>query len=117
MLKKVMVRAHELAREMVGDYRCRMALALRQAWKEARKPALTPVQKAEAIADAINNGDREYRAKVWVGKHAVRVYVTSILSRGRRQDVGYIEVAKDGSILNYVQRAGTYFREILSQVA
>lgn len=32
----IMVRAHEIARTLDGDYTARMALALRQAWLEAR---------------------------------------------------------------------------------
>jgi len=34
--REIMVRAHELARTMEGDYSARMVLALRQAWMEAR---------------------------------------------------------------------------------
>jgi len=34
--REIMVRAHELARGMEGDYSARLALALRQAWFEAR---------------------------------------------------------------------------------
>ena len=36
-MRKIMKRAHELARKMEGDYQARMALALRQAWKEERE--------------------------------------------------------------------------------
>ena len=36
MQKQVMKRAVELAKKMVGDWIARMALALRQAWKEAK---------------------------------------------------------------------------------
>jgi len=34
--RDIMVRAHEIARTLEGDYMARMALALRQAWLEAR---------------------------------------------------------------------------------
>ena len=34
--RDIMVRAHEIARTLAGDYMARMALALRQAWLEAR---------------------------------------------------------------------------------
>lgn len=37
MLRTIMVRAHQLARKMEGDYQARMALALRQAWKEQKE--------------------------------------------------------------------------------
>ena len=36
MLRRIMVKAHELARGMEGDYQARLALALRIAWKEER---------------------------------------------------------------------------------
>ena len=35
-MRDIMVRAHQLAATMEGDYMARMALALRQAWAEAR---------------------------------------------------------------------------------
>lgn len=38
--REIMVRAHEVARTMEGDYSARMALALRQAWFEARLIAM-----------------------------------------------------------------------------
>src|SRR5690606_14036559 len=34
--REIMIRAHELAATMTGDYSARMALALRRAWLEAR---------------------------------------------------------------------------------
>lgn len=33
-MREIMVRAHELAAAMTGDYQARMAMALRQAWME-----------------------------------------------------------------------------------
>jgi hypothetical protein len=38
-VRKVMKRAVELAKDMIGDWMARMALALRQAWKEAKRIA------------------------------------------------------------------------------
>ena len=35
-LSQIMKRAHEIAKKMVGDWYARLALALRQAWKEAK---------------------------------------------------------------------------------
>jgi hypothetical protein len=35
-MQKVMVRAHQIARQCEGDYGARLALGLRQAWVEAR---------------------------------------------------------------------------------
>ena len=37
MKRNLMERAHEIARSLEGDYRARMSLALRQAWKEERR--------------------------------------------------------------------------------
>jgi len=34
--KEIMKRAHEIAKKMVGDWYARLALALRQAWMEAK---------------------------------------------------------------------------------
>jgi len=37
MKRNLMKRAHEIARSLEGDYRARMSLALRQAWKEEKE--------------------------------------------------------------------------------
>ena len=36
MLRRIMVRAHQIAKGFEGDYQARLSLALRQAWKEER---------------------------------------------------------------------------------
>ncbi|MED0737839.1 hypothetical protein [Aneurinibacillus thermoaerophilus] len=57
-LKKVMKKAHELAKKMVGDYAARLALALRQAWKEVRNvvlPEMKGSQKQIAWAEDIRS--------------------------------------------------------------
>src|SRR5690606_8442567 len=36
MKRNVMKKAHQIAKTLEGDYRARMSLALRQAWKEAK---------------------------------------------------------------------------------
>jgi hypothetical protein len=36
-MKKIMARAHQLARSMEGDYQARLTLALRMAWAESKK--------------------------------------------------------------------------------
>ena len=46
MKRNLMTRAHELARALEGDYRARMSMALRQAWKE-EKGAMTVDKKAK----------------------------------------------------------------------
>ena len=37
MKRNVMKRAHQIAKTLEGDYRARMSLALRQAWKEVKE--------------------------------------------------------------------------------
>jgi len=37
MKANLMKRAHQIAKNLEGDYRARMSLALRQAWKEVKK--------------------------------------------------------------------------------
>ncbi|GMA52044.1 hypothetical protein GCM10025857_34010 [Alicyclobacillus contaminans] len=37
--KEIMQRAHQLAKQMVGDYTARFVLGLRQAWREAKRGA------------------------------------------------------------------------------
>ena len=37
MKRNVMMRAHQIAKNLEGDYRARMSLALRQAWKEEKE--------------------------------------------------------------------------------
>ena len=49
MLRRIMVRAHELARGFEGDYQARLALALRLAWKEERREKMS--KKRLVIAD------------------------------------------------------------------
>lgn len=44
MKKNVMKRAHQIAKGLEGDYRARMSIALRQAWKEVKK-----VEKVELV--------------------------------------------------------------------
>ena len=50
---------------------------------------------AELIADYI--ADEDYSARIWEAHGLTRVYVTRLLSRGRRQEIGYVEVLEDGT--------------------
>ena len=43
MKANLMKRAHQIAKGLEGDYRARMSIALRQAWKEAKKEVLIKV--------------------------------------------------------------------------
>lgn len=58
MLSKIMKRAHQLAKQMEGDYTARLSISLRQAWKEAKEmevklPELKGSAKQIAWADEI----------------------------------------------------------------
>lgn len=64
MLKQIMKRAHELAREMEGHYAARLSLALRQAWEEAKaKP-----KNAIMYVRHQPSGGKEWVAEI-VGRH------------------------------------------------
>jgi len=56
---------------------------------------MTDLEIAEAIAAAIN--EQDYTANVWEKEGYTRVYVTRELSRGRRQEMGFIAI-DDGVI-------------------
>lgn len=64
---------------------------------------------AERLAEYIEAGS-DARARVWAGQTGVvRVYVSRYLSRGRKQDIGYIEI--DGSRVDYyATRTNSSFR-------
>lgn len=71
------------------------------------------VEIAEQIAAAIE-ATGEARARVWEGKErgVVRVYVSRELSRGRRQDMGYVEVHPDESIAVHAERRSSWVKEV-----
>lgn len=65
-MKWVMKRAHELARNMEGDYTARLVISLRQAWKEAKK------KKVKEVRLALNHqpsGGKEWIARI-TGTHS-----------------------------------------------
>ena len=62
-MREIMVRAHQLAATMEGDYLARMALALRQAWAEARNAG-------KSLEDRLI----EVGGKLWEGYGKRRIY-------------------------------------------
>lgn len=69
--------------------------------KQKQTPASKPDDReatAERIVDAINGDDDGYSAKAWIKDENVRIYVSRELSRGRKQDMGYIKIEKDGEL-------------------
>jgi len=60
MKRNVMKKAHQIAKGLEGDYRIRMSLALRQAWKEVKKVELvklTGTEKQIAWAEEIRKAN------------------------------------------------------------
>ena len=74
----------------------------------------TPDEMAERIAAALRDGD--FGARVWEGGGHVRVYVTRELSRGRRQDMGYIDCSDVSDLHYYVTRQASAIRAIVASV-
>jgi hypothetical protein len=63
MKTKLMKRAHQIAKNLEGDYRARMSLALRQAWREEKKVELvklTGTEKQIAWAEEIRKVNISY---------------------------------------------------------
>lgn len=59
-------------------------------------------ERADEIEDALEAAG--YDARAWVAGRKIRVYVTRSLSRGRRQDIGYIGLRKDGIPVSHLTR-------------
>ena len=97
MKKAIMVRAHQIARTLEGDYAVRMSMALTQAWAEARAPK---------YAEVVIGGNK--RRKSWiariVGTHEVygldRQFINNFEWYGAEQvytlDAGVYEVSDKG---------------------
>ena len=68
----------------------------------------TATEIAERITEAT-----DYTARTWFGADRERVYVTRLLSRGRKQDMGYIEIT-DGEIsLSAITRQAGIIRQAI----
>ena len=62
-MKKIMKRAHELAKEMEGDYRARMSLALRQAWREEKEESKEMKKERVKVTHVIDKGWVEVKGR------------------------------------------------------
>ena len=67
-MKKIMIRAWEIYRTLEGDHRAKLALALRQAWKEAKRE--TP----ESIIEKLRA--QGLKVKRWTKYGNDRLYVS-----------------------------------------
>lgn len=67
---------------------------------------------AEEVAEAFRAEGAQ--AKVWEGKERgiVRVYVSRELSRGRAQDMGYVEVHPDETISVSAYRRASWMEDV-----
>jgi len=59
MKRNVMKKAHQIAKTLEGDYRARMSLALRQAWKEEKR-----VEKKVIKVNHQPSGGKEWVAEI-----------------------------------------------------
>lgn len=70
---------------------------------------MTREEMIEMVAEAIE--DYGMRARTWEGGEHMRVYITRTLSRGRRQDIGFIAVTEDGKRVYHLSRVSAGTRE------
>ena len=86
-MKQIMKRAHELARKMEGDYAARLALALRQSWREARQPK----ELADEVVFKFDTGKQVETIRLnlnrWTKYGKDRIYV----NEGRKK-VGFLNL-------------------------
>lgn len=100
MLKEVMKRAHELAKQMEGHYVARLALALRQAWTEIKNGLETI---ASRIKDAARKEDGvSLQANVWEKHGKRRIYFNEYATK-----LGYFEFDANGKFVKaWIERGG-----------
>ena len=87
--REIMVRAHEIAKTLEGDYIARMSEALRMAWAEARRPKFVKfvvgISRGTAYVARITGlhprykFDREFvrpmeKNRSWSGKNGTNIY-------------------------------------------
>jgi hypothetical protein len=87
--REIMIRAHEIARTLEGDYIARMALALRMAWEEACRPKFVKfvvgISKGTAYVARITGRHPKYKFarefvpaaeknRSWSGKNGTNTY-------------------------------------------
>lgn len=109
MLKTIMKRAHQLARQMEGDYAARLALGLRQAWREVRSMS----KKLETITKTC------YRGYGWIARITgrddkyglARKFISKRDITGRRSNVyrklEWVVELEEGSIYEYCWRVSS----------
>jgi hypothetical protein len=108
MLKQIMKRAHEMARNFEGDYQARLALALRIAWKEQKEEKeMTKEELIAKVKKAIveenkrpnNRFDHTYSVTRWQKYGKDRLYINRN-NGNREKGQGYFDLAKMKSQLD-----------------
>lgn len=98
-LKKIMKKAHELAKKMVGDYAARLALALRQVWKEVRNVGLPELKGTEKQVKWAN-----YIRKVFIENvDSAMEIAKKLIEEEIESEKEYVRKNKDSQ--RYVKRA------------
>jgi len=89
MKRNVMKRAHQIAKSLEGDYRARMSLALRKAWKEEK--GMAKIEKRLCDSVIVRLGQHESKTLEF-GNYAVRK--------------GTIEIAEETEKAIYIRFVG-----------
>lgn len=63
--REIMVRAWEIARELIGDLSARLSIAMKQAWKESKGSSIVTKLKNAGGKVWDKKGHRIYVSKIW----------------------------------------------------
>ncbi len=109
-MKKIMTRAWEIYRTLTGDHIAKLALALREAWTEAKAAAETIRDKVIARLNTIvaNSCTYDYCT--------LEVVVKDWTNYGKnRTYVKIVEAAKPGTSRHYKERSYGYINNITNE--
>lgn len=123
-MRQIMVRAHELARTMIGDYSARLALALRQVWQEARAASSVTTITRKTKADkeyTVTYGWQQVARPVWADGHKIVTHSKEFVFDVAIEQYGEVEGAYlsangDGhgpSIIGKVWHNGKQYRIVM----
>ena len=100
MMKKIMKRAHEIAKTMAGDYLARMSYALRQAWAEAKASTKKEFNgSVEMIYNFSENAYLTVSFKLWKNYGKCRIYFESYSTRAQVALKGFIDCDDNNRII------------------
>ena len=105
MMKQIMKRAHEIAKELEGDYMARMSIALRTAWAEAKAPAKKAFKGSATVSYQVSaNVSIDVNFKLWENYGKRRIYFEAPTTRAQSAIKGYIDLSNDNQIIISNQR-------------